>query len=202
MFRRNPGTATEYRQCFSRSSSVDSSGAFVRRLLRCAAMVLFFTAHEEAAAQSFGDKKYGEYYEEEKKWIEAEAKPPVFPKNENLLEFDAGAATRNRYWVDGSSLAVGPDGVVRYVAVVRTSGGATNITFEGIRCSTRERKLYAFGREGDSWSEAKAPSWQPIRSASYQAVLYKEYFCPRHTVIFDAGEGIDALKRGGHPDAR
>lgn len=97
-----------------------------------------------AAGQKFyGDKKYGEFYEEEKIWVEQEAKLPDFPKTHNLIEFDAGAATRNRHYVDGSTLSVGEDGVVRYAVVVRTSGGATNVNYEGIRCSAKERKLYA-----------------------------------------------------------
>jgi hypothetical protein len=156
-----------------------------------------------AAGQKFyGDKKYGEFYEEEKIWVEQEAKLPDFPKTQNLIEFDAGAATRNRHYVDGSTLSVGEDGVVRYAVVVRTSGGATNVNYEGIRCSAKERKLYATGRNDDTWTYSRTKEWQPIRPGSYQAVLYKDYFCPRHVNIYKAEEGVDALKRGGHPEVK
>lgn len=163
----------------------------------------FLALAEPAAGQQFyGDKKYGEFYEEEKKWVEQDAKLPDFPKAPNLIEFDAGAATSNRYYVDGSTLSVGEDGVVRYVVVVRTHGGATNVNFEGIRCGSKERKLYAFGRNDNTWSKSRAQEWQSIRQGSYQAVLSKEYFCPRNVIVFKAEEGVDALRRGGHPEAR
>lgn len=163
---------------------------------------LLMVAGPAAGQQFFGDKKYGEYYEEEKQWIEQEAKLPDFPKAQNLIEFDAGAATRNRHHVDGSTLSVGEDGVVRYVVVVKTSGGATNVSFEGIRCGASVRKLYAFGHGDNTWVKSRNPEWQPIRPGSYQAVLSKEYFCPRKVVISKAEEGVDALRRGGHPETK
>lgn len=154
------------------------------------------------AGQQYGEKKYGEFYEEEKKWVEQEASLPDFPRAQNLVEFDAGAATSNRYYVDGSTLSVGADGVVRYVVVVRTSGGATNVNFEGIRCRAKERKLYAFGRSDETWGKSRIQDWQPIRPGSYQATLYREYFCPNNIAISKSAEGVDALRRGGHPEAR
>jgi hypothetical protein len=152
--------------------------------------------------QFYGDKKYGEYYEEEKQWVELEAKLPDFPKAQNLIEFDAGAATRNRHFVDGSTLNVGEDGVVRYVIVLKTLGGATNVSFEGLRCGAKVRKLYAFGHDDGTWAKSRNQEWQSIRPGSYQAVLSKEYFCPRNVVIFKAEEGVDALRRGGHPETK
>lgn len=157
---------------------------------------------QAAAQQFYGDKKYGEYYEEEKKWVEQEVNLPGFPKTENLIEFDAGAASRNRYYVDGSTLRVGEDGVVRYVVVVKTPGGATNVGFEGVRCNAKERKLYAFGHGNNTWTRSRNPDWQPIRPGGYQDVLFKEYFCPKKVIIFKAEEGVDALRRGGHPETR
>lgn len=170
-----------------------------KRLLTAGLLALAGVA---SAQQFYGDKKYGEFYEEEKKWTEAESKLPEFPSEQNLIEFDAGAASRNRYYVDGSSLNAGEDGVVRYVLVAKASGGARNLSFEGIRCSTRERKLYAFGRQDSTWSKARNPEWQSIRHGSYQAVLSKEYFCPGGAAILKAEEGIAALRSGGHPQAR
>lgn len=163
---------------------------------------LLTVAGPVAGQQFYGDKKYGEFYEEEKKWVEQEASLPGYPAAQNLIEFDVGAATSNRYYVDGSTLSVGTDGVVRYVAVVRSSSGATNVSFEGIRCRAKERKLYAFGRGDNTWGRSRTQEWQPIRPGSYQAVLFKEYFCPNNAAIFKSEEGVDALRRGGHPEVR
>jgi len=150
----------------------------------------------------YGDKKYGEYYEDEKKWVELETNPPEFPKSDDLIEIDAGAATSNRFYVDGKTLTVGQDGVVRYVMVVKTSAGATNVSYEGLRCSTKERKLYAFGRSDNTWSAPRNSAWQTIKTGSQHAFLYRQYFCPNRVIIYKAEEGVDALKRGGHPEAR
>lgn len=169
---------------------------------RLAAVFMLVPALSAAGAEYFGDKKYGEFYEEEKQWNELAVKLPDYPKPQDLIEFNAGAATPNRHYVDATTLSVGADGVVRYVAVVKTSGGATNVSFEGIRCGTRERKLYAFGRSDGSWSLARAPSWQRIRYGSYQSMLYTEYFCPKHVILSKAEEGVDALRRGGHPEVK
>lgn len=172
-----------------------------RRFFLFAVGVLAF-AGPVTGQEFFGDKKYGEFYEEGKKWIEQESKPPAYPQEQALIEFNAGAATSNQYYIDGSTLSVGGDGVVRYVVVVRAAGGATNVNFEGIRCGSRERKLYAFGRSDRTWAMSRMPSWQLIQRGSYQAVLSREYFCPNNGIIFKAEEGIDALKRGGHPEAK
>ncbi len=153
-------------------------------------------------SQFYGDKKYGEYFEEEQKWVELEAKLPDFPKSEDLIEFDAGAATRNRYFIDGKTLGVGEDGVIRYVVVVKSAGGTTNISYEGIRCAVKVRKLYAFGRGDKAWGSSRNQEWQPIRPSSYQAALSRGYFCPGNIAILKADEGVDALRRGSHPEAR
>ena len=110
-----------------------------------------------------------------------------------LVEADAGEVV---------VLTVGPDDAVRYTVVIRSAAGASTVNVEGIRCDARERKLYAFGRPDSTWSPAKSPTWTRITNVgpgSYQYVLLREYFCPGGISIRDAAEGIDALKRGGHP---
>jgi hypothetical protein len=155
-----------------------------------------------AGQQFFGDKKYGEFYEEEKKWVEQEAPLPEYPGEQNLIEFDAGPASRNRHYIDGSTLSVGRDGVVRYAIVIKTSGGATNVHFEGIRCHALDRKLYALGRSDGTWARSRIQEWQPVRPGSYQAILSKEYFCPKRVAIYTSEDGVNALRQGGHPEAR
>lgn len=169
---------------------------------KIAALLLALANPVSGQQQFYGDKKYGEFFEEEKKWAELETKLPAYPRPDDLLEFDAGAATNNRYFVDGATLSVGEDGIVRYVTVVKTAGGANNISFEGIRCGSKERKLFALGRGDGTWSRSRKHEWQPIRPGSYQSVLYKEYFCPKNVIVYKAEEGVDALRRGGHPEAR
>jgi CNP1-like family protein len=99
---------------------------------------------------------------------------------------------------------VGADGVVRYTVVARSPQGAESVVFEGLRCATREVRGYATGRAGGSWSRRDTP-WRRIDTRNLQRwhdALATEYFCPGRTAIRSAAEGLDALRRGGHPRAK
>jgi hypothetical protein len=99
---------------------------------------------------------------------------------------------------------VGKDGVVRYVLVVQTSGGATNISFEGIRCDAREFRLYASGHREGRWTKARLSEWRPIENKPvnrHHAALSRDLFCPNGVAIYTPDEGRDALRRGKHPQA-
>jgi hypothetical protein len=136
-------------------------------------------------------------------WREEAVKLPAFPKPERLVRFDAGPASTFDYFIDTDSLSVGPDGVVRFTVVAK-SEGATNISYEGIRCAYRERKAYAFGQSDATWREARDPQWVRIGPAVtdlYRFVLWNFYFCPDRQTIRSANEGRDALRLGGHPRA-
>ncbi len=140
--------------------------------------------------------------DELKPWQELEATLPAFPKAEHLLPFVVSAATSNRFFVDSRSLNVDGDGVVRYVLVIETAGGARNVTFEGMRCETRERRLYASGRADGTWSPSRNKRWEPIRDAvanRHYAALFSEYFCPIGVQVRNAAEALTALRRGVHP---
>ena len=55
----------------------------------------------------------------------------------------------------------------------------------------------AVGRADGSWSHREG-AWRQ-GTQSWQRTLRAEYFCPLGVTIANAAEGIDALKRGGHP---
>ena len=140
---------------------------------------------------------------ENKQWQEIEVQLPAAPKQETLLPFYVSAATENRFFVDGATLSVGGDGVVRYVLLVLTPQGVRNVTYEGMRCETRERRIYASGRLDGTWSKARKNEWVRILDAwanRQHAALYLEYFCPIGTIVKDAAEARDALIKGVHPD--
>lgn len=150
-----------------------------------------------AVAAADSDDEY-----EVKKWEEAEVQLPAPPKESDLKAFYVSAVTDNRFFVDPASISVGNDGVVRYTLLVLTSGGVRNLTFEGMRCETRERRLYAVGRSDGTWSKSRNKQWERIREAvnnRHHAALFQEYFCPGGVIVRDAEEARDALRRGGHP---
>lgn len=124
---------------------------------------------------------------------------PEYPKQENYLPLQVSATTPFAFFVDAKSVSVGKDGVVRYSLIARSADGVLNVSFEGIRCSARQFRVFAFGRSDNTWSETRISRWQPIpadpRNAQ-RAVLYGDYFCPAGGIIGSADEGVRALRRG------
>jgi len=168
-------------------------------LKRLAAIAL--AAH---AVSGFAQSKSDWEIEVERRgWKESEYKLPAPPKPADLIEFFVSSATDFRFFVDPQSLSVGSDGVVRYTLVARSPSGAENVSYEGIRCSEGWLRVYAYGRPGGGWSERDS-EWRPIETKTVQRwhnALRREFFCPQRVPIFDPAEGIDALRRGGHPNA-
>ncbi len=170
------------------------------RRLHCLALLLSFVvgcASAEIRFRSFEDP-------DEPQWQEAEPPPPAFPQGENLLKFYVSAGTTNQFYVDGNSINPGADGVVRFVLVVKAAGGAMNVSYEGVRCSTLEAKIYATGSNG-AWTRSRNAAWRPIENKDINrqhAVLSRDFFCPNMLPIKSAEEGRFALRRGKHPDSQ
>jgi CNP1-like family protein len=140
---------------------------------------------------------------ERRGWKEGEYKLPALPKPDDLVEFYVSATTDFRFFIDRQSLSVGKDGVVRFTLLARSPSGAENVTYEGIRCSEGNYRVYAYARPEGGWRERDS-EWRPIEVKTTQRwhnALWREYFCPQKVPIFDPAEGIDALRRGGHPNA-
>lgn len=137
-------------------------------------------------------------------WVEEEARLPAFPQATNLREFYVSELTVHKFFIDASTLSVGKDGVVHYVLEVRTAGGAANVTFEGIRCDTREFRIYATGHRDGTWSKARKSEWRLIENKPanrHHAALSRNLFCPGGAPIRTPAEGQEALRLGKHPDA-
>lgn len=156
-------------------------------------LLLPFTA--QAGSSIFGNKP-----EEQKQWIEDESALPAFPASKNLIPFEASPVTRNQHFVDATSISVGKDAVLRYTVVIEAPSGAKNISFEGMRCDTGERRLYAYGHSDGTWSLARSPTWQEIDFISvfsYQKILYEEFFCPQGRYAKTPAEAVMNLRRAG-----
>jgi len=121
-----------------------------------------------------------DFDEDRKPWKEIEARIPSYPGTGDLVPFEGSAASPHRFYVDARSLSIGEDDVVRYTLVVKAAGGATNVTFEGIRCELREQKYYAVGRADGSWARARKAQWRRIEPQDvnrHHYVLYSDYLC-------------------------
>lgn len=137
-----------------------------------ALLLLFSFAAAPAFAENFGGGSQA--------WNEATIAFPPAPSDASLKAFFVSAESPNRFMIDHASLSVDSDGVVRYVLVVRTPGGAENVTYEGIRCATAAWRIYASGRKEGAWAPLKRSQWVSISYNTYnrpRAALASEVFC-------------------------
>jgi hypothetical protein len=127
--------------------------------------------------------------------------PVVLPapaQKSNLLSFYVSPTTTLDFAVDAKSVSVTEEGIVRFVLVITSQSGASNISYEGIRCSTGERKLYAVGQTNGSWTTARRDVWEAIidRGINRQhAALAKDYFCETGIVAGKAEVIVDRLRK-------
>ena len=157
------------------------------------------------AAALAQDRKFEYEFDHEKPWIELQSQLPPYPSEENLLQFDAGPASTNLHYVDAPSIVMGDDGVVRYTLVIKSPQGAMNVSYEGVRCQTAEKRTYAYGRHDKTWMRARTSRWMDLENIAQnyaQRALYRYFFCPLGIgMVKDADEAIQALKAGIHPRA-
>lgn len=123
---------------------------------------------------------------------------PVPAQKNNLLSFYVSPTTTLEFAIDAKSVSVTEEGIVRFVLIVTSQSGASNISYEGIRCSTGERKLYAVGQTNGSWTTARRDVWETIidRGINRQhAALAKDYFCETGMVAGKAEVIVDRLRK-------
>jgi hypothetical protein len=138
-----------------------------------------------SVASGIDDDIYGEgdwpKYKEGPAWQEQEVVLPPYPDQDNLLEVELSLKDFPfTLWIDRRSLQVGEDRVVRYTGVLRSTAGAENVFYEGIRCSKKEYQRYAYG-SGGAFKLLEHREWRPVRaigSDRYRSVLMEQFLCP------------------------
>ena len=114
-------------------------------------------------------------------WLELETRVTNPPREEDLKELPMDSLPPNlKLYADFTNLVVDKsDLVTRTWFVVRSSQGAYNGTYEGIRCATKEYKVYAYANPTRN-KELRVPkfsSWREIKANSYRAELVADYLC-------------------------
>ena len=133
---------------------------------------------------------------------EKEVALPPFPSSEALIPVYAGVTSSNRFFLDRSSLAIGDEDIVRFVLVTRSPSGVENVSFEGVRCQTFERRIYAVGRSDRTWSKSRNAKWMRISSSTISLPhweLARRYFCDFGLPVGSPSQILDAVRRGGPP---
>lgn len=137
-----------------------------------------------------------------KPWDEIAVQLPPFPKDQDLYSFYVSATATSRFFLDSQNLMIGSDGVVRYTLVVISPSGVRNVSFEGMRCETRERRIYASGHADGSWSKARGNRWVRIQEATtnrQHAALFTDFLCPGGVIVYRVDEIQRPLLKDGQP---
>lgn len=131
-------------------------------------------------------------------WKEGELRLPDYPVEDKLIEV---GMERNispfKYYIDPDSLTLGEDDVVRYTVVVKSSSGATNVIYEGLRCSVTEYRTYAFGTSDKKMSKARVSEWKRFYNADsmvHRYNFYHYYMCSKIQSPYSPEEIIQRIR--------
>ena len=86
---------------------------------------------------------------------------------------------------------------MRYTIIGTSAGGAKNISYEGIRCSTFEKKLYALGHADGTWAKARDSDWQTIPTSGMNkqhADLAQNYLCSGTSIAGSVEQIVQNLR--------
>lgn len=149
------------------------------------------------------EQQFNKNYAEDTPWEEIAATLPAYPKNENLVPFFVTSASGNKFMIDVASISLGKDDVLRYTVVIESPSGARTVNYEGLRCESAERKIYAFGQADGKWSENKRAAWEVIKvrsQLSYHKPLFEDIFCDRGIPPRNTEEAVRKFKQsaGGY----
>ena len=137
---------------------------------------------------------------EDDEWKEVGTTPPAYPAPAVLVKFPT-SWTAHEVLIDTATLNIAADAVVRYTLVIKTAGGAENVTYEGLRCETGQRRVYAFGRRDGTWAVARNADWRPIgdtRINRHYFEFWRDLFCDGKTPERRA-DILRHLPLGGRP---
>lgn len=139
-------------------------------------------------------------------WKEQAVELPAYPDGKHYVAVPLQIAGTNlEMFVDEPSLAIGADGVVRYIMLLRSPSGTENLFYEGIRCSTREWRSYAYGTSAGTWGPAPDHGWAPIRNLGverYRERLYRYYLCDPAMGTLKRAEMLKRMRYGLPADDR
>ena len=129
-------------------------------------------------------------------WREVEAPPPPAPKLEGLIPLEIPGTTL-RFGVVPTSVAIGSDGIVRYVVVASSATGAVNAMYEGIRCNSGEYKVYARHNPDSGWTPVKDSAWRSLHEqpmSRHSLLIARTGACMGHGTNHTAARIVQDLR--------
>lgn len=134
-------------------------------------------------------------FDDDTPWQEKDYTLPAFPQQPSWEEFFLSPRRANQQFIDTSSLSMGEDGVVRFILRIQSPSGAQNLSVEGIRCTGRQMRSYAFGDSiNQRWIESMKPVWRPIEIDDAVHRTLRETLCQEGSPVKDVASAIKQLR--------
>ncbi|MEQ6291143.1 CNP1-like family protein [Vogesella sp. GCM10023246] len=123
------------------------------------------------AAQSFAlntqriyERKPNPYVgQDEKAWVEVPQALAAYPSKPEWLQLDMPVTVRPAIFVNLNDLQRGEDQVIRLTLRQLSKSGIDNISREGLHCSQRSYRSYAFADlVNQRWIESQNPQWRKL----------------------------------------
>lgn len=141
-------------------------------------------------------RKYTTYATEDKEWAESEQALPPFPdlESDDWQSFYVSETYNNTPMILLDSIVIAPDNSARYILNVRGAKGSNNVSVEGIRCTNRLNKTFAFGdTSSNRWIMVQNSDWKSIRPQDSMRQRLREIFC-FNTMPRNQEEAITRIK--------
>ena len=168
-----------------RTTQVFGPSLRVAALMLCAlssTVVLASTTQEEETKKAF---------------VESALKLPSAPEDKNFILFHR--SDTQSFYLDTKSLSIADDGSFRYTMIAKSRSGAVNVSYEGIRCETLEKRLFAFGRKDGAWSESRRTEWTSISNSDtnrQHSVLAWDFVCSYQRIAGGVDNVVQRVRKG------
>ncbi|VCU69486.1 CNP1-like family protein [Pigmentiphaga humi] len=111
-------------------------------------------------------------------WDALKSQLPPVPTAKDVLPVEPLTRVRGfSFGVDPRSIEISPGLIVRYTLRAVSDAGAENISYESVRCGTREWRTVAIDRPGAGWQRALNDEWRVVLGGSIQQTLRNGVFC-------------------------
>ncbi len=158
------------------------------QVLRHCGLCLYLMLPASLFAQDNEDKSV-------KAWVDSPVTLPAPPAAENLLSFYTN--DNQSFFIDSKSLSIVADGSLRYTLVSKSQSGARNVSYEGLRCDTNQKRLFAFGRADGTWSNSRRQEWDTFSNTGinkHHSTLAWDFVCNGGAIIGNAESILQRIR--------
>ena len=92
---------------------------------------------------------------------ERPASAPAFSV-ERLVPLEMPPYITVKVGIDPETISISPNGMVRYVVVMRNTAGSVSAAFEGLVCASGQVITYARAQGNGSWTIVTTPVWRDM----------------------------------------